>query len=257
MTEFQAGPLSLSFGRKQVLHEVRTEVLRGGTMTALLGPNGSGKSTFLRAVAGVIRANGPIMLDGMNLARMSVQEKARYCAYMPQLLPPPVRMSVVEVVLLSLRLGGNYAGASAAMERVDAVLASLGIMHLADAMMGELSGGQRQMIGLAQALVRSPKLLLLDEPLSALDPRYQFIVMDALKRETVLRNMVTLVVLHDPAVALRQVDSAIMLRTGRVIASGVVEDIVTPEIMAEAYGVQARIERGSDGAAMVSVEGVV
>lgn len=92
----------------------------------------------------------------------------------------------------------------------------------------QLSGGQKQLIGLAQSLIRKPDLLLLDEPLSALDLNYQFHVMDIVARETRLRNIVTVVVIHDINIALRHAEYAVMLKNGAPVASGVPCEVVTP-----------------------------
>lgn len=255
MTRLAAGPLSLRLGRRQILDAVTLGPLTGGTITGLLGPNGSGKSTLLRALAGVIRVAGPVELDGANLGRLSARDRARQCAFMPQLLPPAVNMLVAEVVLLALRLGDRVARSSAA-HQVHDVLDSLGIGFLAERRMSDLSGGQRQMVGLAQALVRSPRLLLLDEPLSALDPRYQFIVMEALRRETRARGMVTVIALHDPGLALRHVTNGVMLLDGRVLAAGAIDTVITPDVMARAYGVRARIARLDAEERVVMIEGL-
>ncbi len=256
----RAGPLTGRRGRRIVLDRVEPGPLAAGTITALLGANGSGKSTLLRALAGLFPVDGPVWLGPHDLAAMRAPERARYCAYMPQTLPPPIHMQAIETVMVSMRAGGGSAGArfggDEAIGTALGVLERLGIADLALRFLDELSGGQRQLVGLAQALARSPALLLLDEPLSALDLRHQFEVMAFLRRETETRGMVTVLVLHDLGMALRRADSAVMLHDGRMIGSGPVGDVVTPAILATAFGVKARVERSPEGDPMVLVDGV-
>ncbi|EKO0602759.1 ABC transporter ATP-binding protein, partial [Escherichia coli] len=106
-------------------------------------------------------------------------------------------------------------------------------------------------------LIRRPALLLLDEPLSALDLNYQFHVMDVVSRETRRRNMVTLVVLHDINIALRHAAQVIMLKEGKLIDSGDPQTVIHAESLAQVYGVRGRVERCAQGRSMVIVDGAI
>ena len=112
-------------------------------------------------------------------------------------------------------------------------------------------------MGLAQSLIRRPHLLLLDEPLSALDLNYQFHVMDLVRRETRRRNIVTVVVVHDINIALRHAEHVLMLQQGRLIADGAPEKVITAQSLAEVYGVRGRIELCSQGTPQVLIDGLV
>jgi iron complex transport system ATP-binding protein len=137
------------------------------------------------------------------------------------------------------------------------LLARLGIEHLAMSFLDELSGGQKQLVGLAQALIRKPRLLLLDEPLSALDLNFQFHVMQVIRQETAQRNMVTLIVLHDINISLRHTDHVLMLKQGMLIADGAPAAVITAESLADVYGVRGRVEQCSQGNAQVLIDGLV
>ena len=137
------------------------------------------------------------------------------------------------------------------------LLEQLGISHLALSYLDQLSGGQKQLVGLAQSLIRQPSLLLLDEPLSALDLNYQFHVMDLVRRETARRNIVTVVVVHDINIALRHGDHVLMLENGKLIADGKPAEVITPESLARVYGVRGRIEHCSQGMPQVVIDGLV
>jgi iron complex transport system ATP-binding protein len=125
-------------------------------------------------------------------------------------------------------------------------------LHYLDA----LSGGQKQLVGLAQALIRHPRVLLLDEPLSALDLNYQFHVMRLLKQETQEHGLISIIVLHDLNVALQHADRAVMISSGRLHAEGAPADVITPASLAAVYGVQGRVEACSRGLRQVLIDGL-
>lgn len=253
--QLEVEKFSVHYGRRKVLHDMTLAPMRAGRVTALLGPNGSGKSTFMRGIAGLTRAEGSVRLAGQDLARLGVGERARLAAYLPQTLPPAVHLQVIEAVMVARRAGEAVSAEMALRESTD-VLEELGIGHLALRCMDELSGGQRQMVGLAQALVRRPAMLLLDEPLSALDLRYQFAVMDVVRRETRKRNIVTLLVVHDLNIALQRAHDVVYMRDGQLVAQGAVMAVTTPEVLGKVYGVQTRLEVCPRGLPHVLVDGI-
>lgn len=131
-----------------------------------------------------------------------------------------------------------------------ALLRRLGIAHLAMSYLDQLSGGQKQLVGLAQSLIRQPRLLLLDEPLSALDLNYQFHVMDLVRRETRRRNIVTTVVVHDINIALRHADHVLMLKAGQLLGDGTPAAVITPRLWRPSMGcagVLNPVRRGAAG----------
>ena len=250
--------LDAAYGRRQVIHDLSLPPLAAGTVTALLGPNGSGKSTLLRALGGLSRSRARrIGLGPMDLAAAAPATRAAYIAYMPQTLPRALHLSVFESVLVAAQARVGGAVSDAELARVQAQLEHVGIGQLAASYLDELSGGQRQLVALAQALIRRPKVLLLDEPLSALDLNYQFLVMDLLQRETREQGLVTLVVLHDLNIALRHADHALMLHQGCLLASGPPEQVISAAVLAQAYGVRGRVESCSMGYAQLHIDGLI
>ena len=226
------------YGRRQVLHGIDLG-FAAGTVTALLGPNGSGKSTLLKAVAGLIPHTGLIAI-GNGMERIG---------YLPQDVPSNAHLNVLETVLLG-RLHGlglrippdEVAAAAAALELLD-------LGALADRRLSELSGGQRQMVYLAQALAGEPHILLLDEPTSALDLRNQVEVLTTIRRVTRGRThaLTTILAIHDLNAAARFADRLVLLQDGRVRAAGAAADVLRPERIAEVYGIQAYVYAGPDG----------
>ncbi|MFM0642855.1 ABC transporter ATP-binding protein [Paraburkholderia bryophila] len=255
--------LSVNYGRRQVLISLDAGPLPRGQITALLGPNGSGKSTLLRTLAGLTHASsGALSLDGEKLALSAASARSHSVVYLPQALPAGVRLQVLESVLVACRAtrgaslqprGAHHANDIA---HAHAVLQRLGIDTLATRSLDELSGGQRQLVGIAQALVRDPQVLLLDEPLSALDLNHQFHVMQVLRDVTRERGIVTVVVLHDINVAMRACDRAMLLHDGRIVQFGPPPAVVTAASLAHVFGVVARIEPCSRGHHQVLIDGL-
>ncbi|MDX3987791.1 MAG: ABC transporter ATP-binding protein [Achromobacter sp.] len=249
--------LNAGYGREDVLHGLSIPSLVAGEVTALLGPNGSGKSTLLKALAGLVRTRGgSVMLDGQDMTRLGVGERARHMVYLPQSLPAAVHLRVFESVLVAARASRDALAPPLQLSDIDRLLARLGIAHLALHYLDALSGGQKQLVGLAQALIRQPRVLLLDEPLSALDLNYQFHVMRLLKQETQEHGLISVIVLHDLNVALQHADRAVMIQHGRLHAQGAPADVITPESLAAVYGVQGRVEACSRGLRQVLIDGL-
>ena len=251
--------LGVRYGRRSVLEHVDAGPFPHGAVCAVLGPNGSGKSTLLRAMGGLLPATGTVTLDGMDLSALPLARRAQHCLYLPQALPEPVRLSVLDA-MLAARHATPRQGRTSTTEDIDAAMACLhdvGIAHLAARSLHELSGGQRQLAGLAQALGRKPRALLLDEPLSALDPYYQQTVMALLRRETAQRGLVTILVLHDLNMALNQCDLACLLHNGRILANGEPANVLTPEHLRTVYRIEARVDAGANGQRFISTTGVV
>lgn len=246
--------LTAGYGSVDVLHELSLPPLGAGQVTALLGPNGSGKSTLLKALAGLVRLRaGHARLDRVDLGAMDFAARARHLAYLPQSLPAAVHLRVFESVLVAAR-ASEADGPPADLDAIERLLQRLGIGHLALCYLDALSGGQKQLVGLAQALVRRPRVLLLDEPLSALDLNYQFHVMRLLKQETAGHGLITLIVLHDLNAALQHADRAVMIHDGRLAAAGAPAEVITPASLASVYGVRARVETCSRGRPQVLID---
>ncbi|MCU6273385.1 ABC transporter ATP-binding protein [Morganella morganii] len=244
------------YPKRKIIEDLNVEPLPRGKITVLLGPNGSGKSTLLRSLAGLNKAEGQLLLDGHDLTRMNFAERAKQVVYLPQTLPAGVHLHVLESVIVAQRASGGVSDRDSEQE-VMSLLSQLGIEHLALNYLDQLSGGQKQLVGLAQSLIRQPTLLLLDEPLSALDLNYQYHVMDLVRRETQRRNIITVVVVHDINIALRHGDHILMLKDGNLIAEGDPEAVITPDSLATVYGVRGRIEHCSQSVPHVVIDGLV
>ncbi len=249
--------LSAGYRNRPVLRDLRLAPLEPGKVTALVGPNAAGKSTLLRSLAGLVPATGSVRLGDRDLSALGLAERAQHVAYMPQTLPQNAELTVLEGVIGALKASPlvDFDGSGPATRRraVD-VLDRLGILDLAMEGIGRLSGGQRQLASLAQAIVRAPQLLLLDEPTSALDLRHQLDVM-TIVRELAREGRIVVVVLHDLTLAASWADHLVLLDHGTVIAEGPPEAALSPSILSAVYGVEARVERCSRGHLHIMVDG--
>jgi iron complex transport system ATP-binding protein len=223
--------LSVRYGAHTALQDISL-TLEPGKLVALIGANGSGKSTLIKVLAGLQRYEGR-----MDPAPHSATSPK--IGYVPQDLHVPLALTVLEVVLLG-RLGSlGLRVQTHDLDAVHAVLQQLGMDALAGRYVAELSGGQRQMVFLAQALVCNPSLLLLDEPTSALDIRHQLEVLQTVRALTQARSLCTVLVLHDINAAIRFADALVLLDHGRLVAAGAPAQVLTPQQLAQSYGVEA------------------
>ncbi|MGQ4273764.1 ABC transporter ATP-binding protein [Terrihabitans sp. B22-R8] len=252
--------LSTGYSRREVVHELSLPDLEPGRILSLLGPNAAGKTTLLRGLAGLLPARGSIRLGGTELVGLPLVEHASRVTYMPQSLPQRVALTVLEAVIGALRAtptSGIDMGTDAMTRRAVDVLERIGIAHLAMEGLDHLSGGQRQLASLAQALVRKPSILLLDEPTSALDLNYQLRVMQLVHEVARETGMIVIMVLHDLALAARWSDQIVLMSAGRVAAAGTPQKAITPAVLAEVYKVSARVEACSRGTLQILVDDVL
>ena len=254
MNALRLEDVAVYYGRRAAIGGLTLAPMLPGTLTALIGPNGAGKSTLLRALAGLLPARGRILLGASDLSRMSLAERAQYIAYMPQGLPQGVQLTVLETLIGALKASPPASGpisVEQAAERGLALLERLGVGSLALNQLDRLSGGQRQLAALAQALVRQPEVLLLDEPTSALDLHFQLSVMGLVRELVASAGLVGVVVLHDLGLVARFADRVVVLNDGMLEADDTPQRTFTAPLLARVYGVTGRVERCSRGGLLI------
>ena len=224
------------YGRRTVLHGVDL-TLRGGEVVGLIGPNGAGKSTLIGVASRVVHLTaGTAWIEGRPLASYGRRELARRLAVVPQAAPLPEGFLVVEVV----RMGRTphvdpWRGPRQVDEdEVERAMRTTGVWQLADRPVEQLSGGEWQRVVLARALAQRPAVLLLDEPTSHLDLRYQAEVLTA-ARSAAADGVGVLLVSHDLNLAARVCDRVMLLTDGRVVAEGPPARVLSPERLARTY----------------------
>lgn len=235
------------YAGKPVLSGVTTPPLQGGQLVALVGPNGAGKSTLFRRIFGILSGEGRVHVAGAS--------RPRPIAYMPQDDGARPVLTVYEAILLARMQGRRLRVTGEDHGEVERVILELGLGHLRARHMNALSGGQRQMIGVAQALVQAPEILLMDEPTSALDLSRQIDLMSLVRGLAREQGLLVMIALHDLGHALRFADQALVLADGSLIACGPTRDVIRPELLRTVFDVDARIEDCSRGSPHLIVDG--
>jgi iron complex transport system ATP-binding protein len=235
--------VAVVYGSHAVLQHIDLQA-RPGHVVGIVGPNGSGKSTLVKAIAGHVPSTGAITFHGEGI-------RPTQLGYMPQESLTPMVLTVLEVVLLGRLAQLGLQVREDDLQAVAQTLEQLGIAHLAGQRMGELSGGQRQLAYLAQALVSQPKYLLLDEPTSALDICHQLEVLNLVRRLTKERGLITLVVLHDLNAAARYCDEVALMHQGRLLLCLPPAAALTVEHVSRVFDVEAEALTCSDGVSVL------
>ena len=226
-----------------------------GEVVGLIGPNGAGKTTLLRVATRALRPDaGRVLVGGVVCDRLSRRDLARAIAVVPQETQVPFPFRVGEMVLMgrSPHLPLMHFEGRADVERAQEAMRRVGIAHLADRTLFELSGGERQLAMIARALTQAPAVLLLDEATAFLDLRHRVDVL-RIVREFAADGGAALVVSHDLNLAARHCDRIALLAAGRVRAVGSPGEVLTADNLGETYGIDAQIGVGPDGAPVVVV----
>ncbi|MFC3440689.1 ABC transporter ATP-binding protein [Sphingobium rhizovicinum] len=248
MVTLRADSLSVRLGRHAAVRDVDV-TLTPGALVGIIGPNGAGKSTLIRALLGLAKPQaGQVTIDGQDVAQLDRQAIARSVAYLPQGQTLHWPLSVERLVALGrLPHLGPLSRLTAADEAaIEAAMARADVLHLKGRVATELSGGERARVLLARALAVGARALIADEPLAALDPGHQIDVMDLLREEARAKALVV-TVLHDLSMAARYCDRLLLMEGGALVADGAPMEVLTPEALAQVYGVTARIEQAGDG----------
>jgi iron complex transport system ATP-binding protein len=226
----------------------------GGSWLGLVGPNGAGKSTLIRAIAGLVRYAGTVLVDQADARTLKARERAALIGYVPQepVLPPD--LTVAQYVLLGRTPHLSYLAAPGRRdrERATAAMERLDVARFAARRLARLSGGERQRAVLARALAADPRVLLLDEPTSMLDVGHEQQVLelvDDLRRDTGLTVLSTL---HDLTMAGQYPDDLVMLDRGRVVAAGPPAAVLTVPLIESVYAARVQVTAGPGGRPIVS-----
>lgn len=247
--QIELNALSFSYGAQPVLRDV-TFSAQEGQRLALLGPNGAGKSTLFRCMLGFLPpSGGTVLLDGKPVGAYTQKALASRIAYIPQSYSPAFDYTVLECVLMGMtaQLGAFDAPGKADEARAMAALESLGIAQLANRSCGRISGGERQLMLIARALVQQARILLMDEPTASLDYGNSCRVMQRIRR--LAQDGYTVIFsTHDPNQALRYASRVLALRDGTLAADGAPEAVITDDLLSRLYGVRVHVARVTAGA---------
>jgi zinc/manganese transport system ATP-binding protein len=243
MSTVEFDRVSVRLGGRVVFSDVSLAI-GAGEFIGVLGPNGAGKTTLIRAILGLIPPSaGTIRVFGR-----APQRGDPAIGYMPQTrtVLPELRVRGLDFIASSLNgeRWGWPAVSRADRDAIDETLAMIGAGDLAERPLSEMSGGERQRLLLAQALIGAPRLLLLDEPLISLDPRHQEVVIDVVRQVCRKRGITVLFSAHELNQLLGALDRVLYLGRGQAVL-GTVEEVVTAPVLSRLYGTDINVVRAN------------
>jgi iron complex transport system ATP-binding protein len=232
--------LYVTLAGRLVLHDVSL-ALSSGHLVALVGPNGAGKTTLLRALAGLVPSEGAIEVGGAALSSLSLRERARRFAYLPQGHVVHWPLAARDIVALGRYPHGATDPARLTPKDTEAVLRAMqatDVMEFSERRVTELSGGERSRVALARVLAVEAPVILADEPTASLDPRHQFDVMKSL-RASADKGVLVIVVTHDLGLAARFADTVLVLSDGRLVSRGAPAEALSEKVMGDVFRISA------------------
>ena len=211
-----------------------------GELVAVLGTNGAGKSTLIKCMDRILTpSEGKVLVEGEDVYKMSRQQMAQHIAYVPQQAEGG-SMSVFDAVLLGRKPYIKWDATQLDRSIAAELISQMGLDGKSLSPVSQLSGGEAQKVLLARALAQEPKLLLLDEPTSNLDPKNQHQALSLVRSTVKERSLCAVAVLHDLNLALRYCDRFLFIKDGRLCSCGTA-DTVTPELLKEVYDINADV----------------
>ena len=246
--------------QKAVVRRGQKEILKGlsldlypGELVGLLGPNGSGKTTAARSLLGLVPlSSGSALIGGDPVASLSATARARRVAYLPQSRPVAWPIAVHEAIALGRFAYGGQTGRLNPIDQaaVDEAVEACDLKGLLNRDITTLSGGEAARVHVARALAAKAPALIADEPTAALDPLHQWTIMQVLARQAAQGSGI-LTVVHDVTLAVQFCTRVVVIKDGECLASGPPAEVLTPDLLAKAYGIDARWTCDADGSALV------
>ncbi|MBP1987115.1 ABC transporter ATP-binding protein [Halolamina salifodinae] len=252
--ELEAKELTLSYEPGKPVVELDRLTVPAGEVTALVGPNGSGKSTLLKSMNAELNPeDGTVYFDGRDVKQYGTTELAQQLGLLSQQNTAPASTTVRELAAHGrYPHRGFFDSLSEGDERaIDRALERVGVDDIADRPVGGLSGGQQQLAWLAMTFAQETDALLLDEPTTFLDLHHQLRVLRAARELNEERGVTVCVVLHDIGQAARFADNLIALRDGTPYEWGPPDEVVTPDLLEDVFGVEAEVGFGPEGPTIV------
>ena len=236
--------VTVELGGRVVVNAATINV-KEGEWLSIIGPNGSGKSSFLRAIAGLVKSQGSIKFHEEDLTNLTPQMRAQIVSIVPQIPVVPPRVRVVDYVLLGRTpyLGRGYQPTQEDIHVAISVMADLDLNKVANRFVTEMSGGERQRVIIARALVQKPQVLLLDEPTTALDLGHQQDVLELVDSQRKDLGLTVLSAFHDLTLAAQYGTSMALFVDGCITSSGKPKEIITEESLKEIYGANVLIHK--------------
>jgi len=241
MTELRVEHVDFSYSVKQILYDVSVTFDKP-ELVCILGPNGVGKTTIAKTLNKLyIPTAGKIYIDGEDISKMSRLDIARKVAYVPNSVSSAFSMKVLESILLGRAPISGYNTSEEDLDVVARIIDLLDLDELCERDINQLSAGQAQRVTIARGLVQEPKVLILDEPTSNLDVRYQMEIMRFLKDYAREKQIIIIMVCHDLNITAAYADRVILMHMGKIFADGSVQDVLTEENMKTVYRIETKV----------------
>ncbi|MFG2512400.1 ABC transporter ATP-binding protein [Streptomyces sp. NPDC048584] len=237
-----ADGVTVGYGARTVIDGLDVSI-PSGVVTTIIGPNGCGKSTLLRTLARLLKpTGGTVVLDGEDIAGLRTRDVAKKLGLLPQAPVAPEGLTVADLVARGRHPHQSWLRQWSSDDAgvVERALAMTGVSDLADRAVDTLSGGQRQRVWISMTLAQGTDLLLLDEPTTYLDLAHAVDVLD-LVDDLRGSGCTVVMVLHDLNLATRYSDNLVVMREGSVLAQGHPRDVITAELLREAFGLRAKV----------------
>lgn len=242
--------LSFSYGKTEILKQITLGFQP--QVNIIIGPNGAGKSTLIKCMAGLLTAKGQITYKEKTIGKNYDEYYSTIMSYLPQYSGNTASLTVFETVLLGRLNTLSLKIDNATLNKVNRLLSELEISEIAKKQLNELSGGQQQMVYIAQAIIKDPSVILLDEPLNSLDIHHQFEILDIIKALSIENQTITVIALHDLNLAAKYADHIVVMHQGAIHSQGKPAEVLTVEMIRDVYQVEAKIVIDSDGIPLIN-----
>jgi len=239
----QVNSLSVYYGTRKILQDIYFN-LEPGDILAVIGPNGAGKSTLIRALSGVIPvSSGQIRYKDQDIIQLNIEERSRLIAVVPQAGHVPPAFTVWETVLLGRTPYLNWLGQASESDHQKAqqAMEKTSTLELSHRIVGELSGGEQQRVLLARALAQDAPILLMDEPTTHLDLKYQISLLDQVQTLVKGELISALIAMHDLNLVSRFADQVALLVDGKIKAVGTPKEVLQSSLLSEAYQIPLEV----------------
>ncbi|MCM1115455.1 MAG: ABC transporter ATP-binding protein [Clostridium sp.] len=237
--------ISFSYSKDKKIIDDVSLALESGKITTLIGANGCGKSTLFHLLTGVLKPfAGRIMLDGVDIEKIKRKEFSKFVATVHQYNTAPPDLTVEKLVEMGrtpYKSTFSYGSSKEDREAVHFALEITDTLKYKDKIISQLSGGQRQRVWLALALAQSPEILLLDEITTYLDIKYQYEILNLIKKLNTENNLTVLMVLHDINQAIEFSDNTIVMKDGKILCADTTDRAITKENLDTAFGVNSQL----------------
>lgn len=237
--------LHFKYNKKNILNDIDVDIYKG-TFLSIIGPNGSGKTTFLKNIVNILSpSKGSIDIYNKNIKTFKYKELAKKLAVVHQNTNISFNFSVKDIVMMGRfpYLNRFQSESKADYDIVEKAMKDTGIYELKDRKAENISGGEMQRVMIARALVQEPEILILDEPTSSLDLKYQVGILDICKRLNKGKNLTVVCILHDINLASRYSDSIILLKNGEIHSIDTPDKVVTSKNIKEVYDIDVDIKK--------------